>query len=647
MTARSDENSRRPGSTHSNGSSDRVASDRVAPDRVAPDRVALDRVVIRFAGDSGDGMQLTGSQFTYTSALLGNDISTFPDFPAEIRAPQGTVEGVSGFQVQIGAVDVHTPGDAADVLVAMNPAALKSNLKWLRPGGQLIVDVDDFDLKNLKRAGYPTNPLDDDSLEGYSLIRAPITSLTREALAGVELGTKGIVRCKNMFALGVVYWLFDRDPASTLRFFEAKFGKDPALVEGNRKALLAGLHFAETVEALPASYHIAPARIAPGKYRHISGNQATAWGLLAAAEALDDKLFYGSYPITPASDILHELCRHRGLGVLAFQAEDEIAAVCAAIGASFAGHLAVTASSGPGIALKGEGIGLAVMAELPLVVVNVQRAGPSTGLPTKTEQADLQLALHGRNGESPVIVLAARSPADCFDSAYLAAKLAIEHMTPVLLLTDGYLANGTEPWLIPDLDALPPITRKLAPPPVDDSAFQPYVRDPATLARFWAIPGMPGLEHRIGGLEKADLSGDISYDPLNHQKMVDLRAEKVARVADYIAPQTVHGEQSGKVLVVGWGGTYGSLLTAVTELEVTGESVGLAHFQALNPLPPNTDEVLSRFEHILVCELNSGQFARHLQGLHPHHRYHTCNKIEGLPFRVSELKTKILEVCHG
>ncbi|TVS13368.1 MAG: 2-oxoacid:acceptor oxidoreductase subunit alpha [Gammaproteobacteria bacterium] len=612
----------------------------------ASHKVELDRVVVRFAGDSGDGMQLTGSQFTYTSALLGNDIATLPDFPAEIRAPQGTVEGVSGFQVQIGAVDVHTPGDEADVLVAMNPAALRSNLKWLRPGGQLIVDLDDFESRNLKRAGYAADPLEDGSLEGYRVTRAPITSLTKEALKGVGLGTKDIVRCKNMFALGVVYWLFNRDPAKTLAFIADKFRKDPALVEANTKALQAGYHYAETVEALPSSYHIAPARIASGSYRHIAGNQATAWGLLAAAERLGSELFYASYPITPASDILHELSRHRGMGVLTFQAEDEIAAICAAVGASFAGTLAVTASSGPGIALKGEGMGLAVMAELPLVIVDVQRAGPSTGLPTKTEQADFNIALHGRNGESPVIVLAASSPAQCFEAAYTAAKLAIEHMTPVILLTDGYLANGTEPWRLPDVDAMPDIRRPT--PPADTAVpFQPYLRDPDTLARFWATPGTPGLEHRIGGLEKEDVAGDISYDPANHQKMVNLRAEKVARVAEHIPEQDIRCEQSGKVLVVGWGGTYGALLTAVTELEVEGESVGLAHFHHLNPLPSNTEAVLSRFEHILVCELNSGQFARHLRSLFPGHDIRQFNKIQGLPFRVNEVKEKIMGLCHG
>ncbi len=612
----------------------------------AKKKVELDRVVIRFAGDSGDGMQLTGSQFTYTSALLGNDIATLPDFPAEIRAPQGTLEGVSGFQVQIGAVDVHTPGDEADVLVAMNPAALRSNLKWLRPGGHLIVDLDDFEGKNLKRAGYDVDPLADGSLDAYSVTPAPITSLTKEALKGVALSTKGIVRCKNMFALGLVYWLFNRDPERTLAFIEEKFRKDDALVEANSKALLAGYNYADTIEALPSTFEVAPARIAPGIYRHIAGNQATAWGLLAAAERLESELFYASYPITPASDILHELSRHRGMGVVAFQAEDEIAAVCSAIGASFAGRLAVTASSGPGIALKGEGMGLAVMAELPLVIVDVQRAGPSTGLPTKTEQADLNIALHGRNGESPCIVLAASSPAQCFEAAYMAAKLAVEHMTPVILLTDGYLANGTEPWRIPNLDSMPDI-RPQVPPAGTVVPFQPYLRDPEKLARYWALPGTPGLEHRIGGLEKEDVGGDISYDPANHQRMVDLRSEKVARVADVLPPQAVRGEQHGKVLVVGWGGTQGSLLTAVIELEAAGESVGLAHFQYLNPLPSNTEEVLSRFEHILVCELNSGQFARHLKSMFPNHRYHQLNKVQGLPFRVNEVKDRIMELCHG
>jgi len=601
----------------------------------------LEKVVIRFAGDSGDGMQLTGSQFTFTSAMLGNDLATFPDFPAEIRAPQGTVEGVSGFQVQIGKIDIYTPGDQADVLVAMNPAALKSNLDHVRKGGNIIIDQDAFVQRNIEKAGFKGNPLEDGTLADYNVVHAPISSLTKTALEGIEIDNKSVMRSKNMFALGMMYWLFDRSLTETEKFLDAKFKKMPALAEANKKALYAGFHYAETVEALPASYKVPPAHIEKGTYRHISGNQATAWGLMAAAEKMGRKLFYGSYPITPASDILHELSKHKSMGVVTLQAEDEIAAVCSAIGASYAGELGTTASSGPGIALKGEAIGLAIMAELPLVIVDVQRGGPSTGLPTKTEQADLNIAVYGRNSESPAVVIAASTPSNCFDFAFVAAKIAVEHMTPVLLLTDGYLANGSEPWKFPKMNELPEI--KASVHKLNGQAYMPYARDPETLVRQWVVPGTPGLEHRIGGLEKQDLTGNVSYDPANHELMVNLRAKKVERVANSIPEQTVVGSGSGKLLVVGWGGTYGSLFTTVNELQHEGQNVDFAHFNYINPLPKNTGDLFSKYDRILVCELNLGQFAGYLKSHFPGLSIHSYHKVQGQPFTVSELKEHILE----
>ena len=604
--------------------------------------VEKDQVVIRFAGDSGDGMQLTGSQFSFTSALFGNDLATFPDFPAEIRAPLGTVEGVSGFQVQIGGVNIYTPGDEADVLVAMNPAALMSNMKYARAGGTIILDMDAFDQRNITKAGFKGNPVEDGTLDAYNVVEAPISSLTKTALEGIQIDNKSIMRCKNMFALGMMYWLFDRPLNDTEKYLEGKFKKTPALAEANKKALHTGYHFAETIEALPSMYKVPPAKIEKGKYRHISGNIATAWGFMAAAEKMGKKLFYGSYPITPASDILHELSRHKHLGIVSLQAEDEIAAVCSAIGASYAGQLGITASSGPGIALKGEAIGLAIMAEIPLVVVDVQRGGPSTGLPTKTEQADINLALYGRNSESPCIVLAASTPANCFEFAYMAAKLSIEHMTPVILLTDGYLANGSEPWKFPNMADMPPITIPYAQP--NGEAYLPYLRNKETLARYWAIPGMPGLEHRIGGLEKQELTGNVSYDPMNHENMVKVRAEKVARVANYIPDVKVMGEGKGKLLVVGWGGTYGSLHTAVSELWKAGRNIDHAHFNYINPLPKNTRELLSSYDKVVVCELNMGQFAAHLRSQYPGIKIESYTKIQGLPFTVTELKEKFINL---
>ena len=601
----------------------------------------LEKVVIRFAGDSGDGMQLTGSQFSLTSALWGNDLATFPDFPAEIRAPQGTVEGVSGFQVQIGGVNIYTPGDQADVLVAMNPAALKSNLQFARKGGNIIIDLDACVDRNIEKAGFAKNPLEDGSLSGYNVVEAPISSLTKTALQGLQLDNKSIMRSKNMFALGMMYWLFDRSLKETEKYLDAKFKKNPALAEGNKRALNAGYHYAETVEALPSVYKVPPASIEKGEYRHISGNIATAWGLMAAAEKMGKKIFFGSYPITPASDILHELSKHKNFGVITLQAEDEIAAVCSAIGASYAGQLGVTASSGPGIALKGEAIGLAIMAEIPLVVIDVQRGGPSTGLPTKTEQADINIAVYGRNSESQAIVLAASTPSNCFEFAYLAAKLTVEHMTPVILLSDGYLANGSEPWKFPAMADLPPITVKEV--KATNGAFQPYERDPQTLAREWALPGTPGLEHRIGGLEKQEVTGNVSYDPLNHEKMVLVRAEKVARVANDIPELQVKGDGNGKFLVVGWGGTYGSLFTSATELQRAGKKIDYVHFNYINPLPKNTKAVLEKYKKILVCELNMGQFAALLRSKFAGLNIVSYNKIQGQPFMVTELKEVFIE----
>lgn len=604
--------------------------------------VELDKVVIRFAGDSGDGMQLTGSQFTYTSAMLGNDLATFPDFPAEIRAPQGTVEGVSGFQVQIGKVDIYTPGDRADVLIAMNPAALRSNLEWVREGGNIIIDTDYFQERNFKKAGYESNPLEDGSLDDFKVIEAPITSLTKTALEGIELDNKSIVRCKNMFALGMMYWMFDRSKEETIKFLESKFRKYPVLIEANKKALAAGYNYAITIRVIASNYKVPAAKIEKGIYRHISGNQATAWGLLAAAEKMGRKLFYGSYPITPASDILHELSKYKNLGVITLQAEDEIAAVCSAIGASYAGQLGVTASAGPGIALKGEAIGLAIMAEIPLIVIDVQRGGPSTGLPTKTEQADLNLALYGRNSDSPCIVIAPSTPANCFQYIFEAVRLTVEHMTPVIFLSDGYLANGSEPWKLPSMKDLPDIKVPLF--KENGQSYQPYLRDPGKKSRYWVTPGMAGFEHRIGGLEKEDVTGNVSYDPVNHQKMINIRSDKVKAVAEFIPEQQVIGEKSGELLLVGWGSTFGSMLSAVKELDQEGIKIGLAHINYLNPLPKNLGQILGSYQQILVGELNSGQLAGYLRMMYPEYKYQQLNKVQGLPFTIAELKEKILSI---
>jgi 2-oxoglutarate/2-oxoacid ferredoxin oxidoreductase subunit alpha len=600
--------------------------------------VELDEVVIKFAGDSGDGMQLTGGQFSDASAFLGNDLSTFPDYPSEIRAPEGTIAGVSGFQVQIGNKKVQTPGDKADVLVAMNPAALRTNMKWLKNGATVIIDVDNFDDKNYTKAGYTSDPLEDGSLEEYHLIKAPITTLTRETVASMDIDGRTSDKMRNQFVIGLLYWLFNRDIKIGETFLSEKFAKKPIYKNANIAVLHAGFNYAENIEAISTSFIVNPAEKKKGLYRNITGNIATAWGLLAASEKSGRQLFLGSYPITPATEILQELSHMKNLDAITFQAEDEIAGICAAIGAAFTGKLAITTTSGPGLALKGEAIGLAVMTELPIVIVNVQRGGPSTGLPTKTEQSDLMQALYGRNGESPCVVMAASTPANCFHYAYQASKIALEHMTPVILLTDGYIANGSELWPIPDTDDLPSIS----PPLVEDNnaSYKPYLRDDLTLSRYWALPGQQGLRHRVGGLEKANITGEVSHDPVNHELMIKLRAEKIDRVANYIPELELCGKDSADLLIIGWGGTFGALNTAITELQKEGKSITLCHFNYINPLPKNTKEVLKNFKKRIICELNYGQFATYLRSQYPEYEYLQYNKIQGLPFMISELKSK-------
>ncbi|TRX72320.1 2-oxoacid:acceptor oxidoreductase subunit alpha [Carboxylicivirga sp. M1479] len=599
--------------------------------------IERDEVVVRFSGDSGDGMQLTGTLFSYTSAIFGNDISTFPDYPSEIRAPQGTISGVSGFQVHFGHTEVFTPGDYCDVLVAMNPAALKANAKWMKPGGTVVLDVDSCDEKNLRKAGYETDdPITESKLGDYNIVKAPITTLTKESLKDMGLDNKSILRSKNMYALGLVYWLFDRPLDHTKEYISKKFKKNQLVVDANLKVLDDGYNYGNIIQALTPSYHIHPADIKKGKYRNLSGNVAVAWGFLAAAEKSGLELFLGSYPITPATEILQELSARKDLGVKVFQAEDEIAGICTTIGASFAGDLAVTTTSGPGLALKGEAIGLAVIAELPMVIVNVQRGGPSTGLPTKTEQSDLMQALYGRNGESPCVVIAASSPTNCFDYAFYAAKIAVEHMTPVILLTDGFLANGTQPWRLPNLEEWPSINVPKA--DVNDKDWHPYKRDVEKLSRYWATPGVAGLEHRIGGLEKDEHTGAVSHDALNHERMVEIREDKVQRVATNIPELELLGDENANVLVVGWGGTFGHLFTAVDELANEGHNFALAHFNYIKPLPRNTYDVLKRYKKIVVCELNRGQFADYLTMNFPDIQTLRFNKIQGQPFTVVELK---------
>lgn len=597
-------------------------------------REELKQVTIRFAGDSGDGMQLTGSQFTNTSAYVGNDISTFPDFPAEIRAPAGTVPGVSGFQVHFASHDIHTPGDAPDVLVAMNPAALKANLAEMAPGTMIILNVDSFNSAQYRKAGYDQDPLEDGSLEGYRLLKLPLTEMTQRAVEEVGLSKKEADRCKNLFALGIMYYLYDRPLGLTQSWLESKFGKKPDILRANQLALEAGYNYADTAEIFTSYYSVPRAQLGKGKYRSITGNQALAMGFAAAAKMTGKHVVYGSYPITPASDVLHELAKLRHFGVHTFQAEDEIAAVSAAIGASFGGALGLTGTSGPGLCLKAEAIGLAVMTELPLVILNVQRAGPSTGMPTKTEQSDLLQAIYGRNGDSPLAVLAPATPGECFTFAVEAFRIAVEHMTPVILLSDGFLANGAEPWLIPDADALPDIN--IPKVTATDEPFQPYTRNPETLARPWAVPGQAHLEHRIGGLEKEDITGNVCYDPDNHQLMTDMRMDKVARIANNIPELEVFGDPEAETLVLSWGGTYGAMLSTVEKLNAVGHKVAAAHFRYLNPFPANTAEVLQRYTNLLVAELNTGQldvlirarFARPTTGFF---------KVKGKPFAVSEL----------
>ena len=599
----------------------------------------LEDATVRFCGDSGDGMQLAGTQFTNTSALAGNDVATFPDFPAEIRAPRGTKAGVSGFQVHFSSNDIYTPGDTVDALVAMNPAALTTNLEDLRDGGVLLINKDSFDKKGLEQAGYKVSPLEDNSLSKYKMHAVEMTKLNRLAVEGLGLSQKEADLCRNFFAMGLVFWLYDRSLEPTLRFIAAKFGKKPEVAEANTRSLKAGYHYGETVEAINTQYQVAPAKLDPGTYRNIMGNTALAYGLLAAAKLSNKRLFLGAYPITPASDILHELASHKNFDVLTFQAEDEIAAITSAVGAAFAGEMAVTASSGPGIALKAEAMGLAVMTELPMLIINVQRGGPSTGLPTKTEQADLFQALYGRNGECPMPVIAASGPADCFYAAQEAWRIAVRFMTPVMLLTDGYIANGSEPWRIPATSDLGKTEITHPAEPANGAAFMPYSRD-ERLARPWAVPGTPGLMHRIGGLEKQDITGNVCYDPLNHEHMVHTRAKKVALVADDIPLQTVDGPKSGDLLVVSWGGTYGACATAVHKMHARGLSVAHCHLRYLNPLPKNLGEVLKSYKQVLVPELNLGQLravlrAEFLIDAIGH------NKVQGKPFSVSELVEKI------
>ncbi|MEI7471869.1 MAG: 2-oxoacid:acceptor oxidoreductase subunit alpha [Chitinophagaceae bacterium] len=598
----------------------------------------LQEVVIKFAGDSGDGMQLTGSQFTNNTALLGIDLATFPDFPAEIRAPIGTIPGVSGYQLRFSSDRIYTPGDACDVLVCMNAAALKTNLTALKKGGKIIANSDGFDSRNLRLANYPEgiNPLEDGSLESYDLIKMDVTKMTREALKEITMGTKEKDRAKNMFVLGFLYWMYGREMENTIGFFQEKFGKKPEIFESNVKALKAGYNYGDTTETFTTKYTVAKAKMEPGTYRSIMGNQATALGLIAAAQKSGLPLFLGSYPITPASDILHELSKYKNFGVKTFQAEDEIAAITSAIGAAYGGNLGITTSSGPGIALKGEAMGLAVMLEIPLLIINVQRGGPSTGLPTKTEQSDLMQAYYGRNGECPMPVISASTPHDCFDAVYEAVRIAVQHMTPVIFLTDGYIANGAEPWKFPKAADLPEIKVSFAEKLADGEKFKPYQRD-EKLARPWAIPGTPGLEHRVGGIEKQDITGNISYDPANHQHMVNTRQAKVDMIANYIPDQQLDsGKEKGKVLVIGWGSTYGAIKSACTELQNAGKSISHAHLRYIRPFPKNLGDIIKNFDTVIIPEINNGQLVKIIRDVYfvdakPY------NKVMGVPITKGEL----------
>lgn len=603
----------------------------------------LQEVVIKFAGDSGDGMQLTGSQFTNNTALLGNDLATFPDFPAEIRAPQGTLPGVSGFQLRFSSDMVYTPGDECDVLVAMNAAALKVNLKTLKKGGKIIANTDGFDTKNLRLANYPDgiNPLEDNSLSNYELIKIDVTKMTREALKDITMGTKEKDRAKNMFVLGFLYWMYNRKMDSSIAFIKEKFGKKPEIYESNVRALQAGYNYGDTIEVTGVTYTVAKAKMQPGTYRSIMGNQALAYGLIAFSQKSDLPLFLGTYPITPASDILHELSRYKAFGIRTFQAEDEIAGITSAIGASYGGSLGVTTTSGPGMALKGEAMGLAVMLEIPLVIVDVQRGGPSTGLPTKTEQSDLLQAYYGRNGECPMPVISASTPSDCFDGVYEACRLAVEHMTPVIFLSDGYIANGAEPWRFPKSEDLPTVKVTFK---TDlghgEEKFQPYLRD-EKLVRPWAVPGTPGLEHRIGGIEKQNITGNVSYDPENHQLMVKLREEKVEKISEYIPEQHLDsGPEKGKILVIGWGSTYGVIKSTVAELQAQGHDISHAHLRYIRPFPKNLGDIIKNFEQVLIPEINNGQLIKIIRD-----KYlidaKGYNKIMGVPITKSELSEAI------
>jgi 2-oxoglutarate/2-oxoacid ferredoxin oxidoreductase subunit alpha len=610
----------------------------MATETIPRQRETLQQAVVRFCGDSGDGMQITGSQFTNTAAVFGNDLSTFPDFPAEIRAPAGTLPGVSGFQINFSSTEIYTPGDAVDVLVAMNPAALKMNVADLKPGGILIVNVDNFKETDLKKAQCATNPLEDHSLDGYRLFAVELTKLTRAALRDLGLDAKSMDRCKNFFALGMCYWLYNRSMDTTYRWLDDKFQNKPLLAEANKLAMKAGYAYCDATEAFQVRYEVPPAKLAPGIYRNISGNSALALGFIAAAQKANLPLFQGSYPITPASDILHELSMYKEFGVMTFQAEDEIAAITSVIGAAYGGALAITTTSGPGMALKTEALGLAIATELPIVVCDIQRGGPSTGLPTKTEQADLFQAMFGRNSEAPVPILAAATPGDCFWIALEASRIAVKYMIPVIVLSDGYLANGAEPWKIPELSELPDFPVQFR---TDAEGFMPYARDPQTLARPWAVPGTPGLEHRIGGLEKQDVTGNVNYEPLNHERMVRLRAAKVEAVVQDVPDAVPAGDEDG-VLVVGWGSTYGAITAAVRAQREKGRRVAHVHLRYLNPLPRNLGEVLKRYRQVVVPEMNMGQLswllrAKYLvdaQGL---------NKIQGKPFKQSEIEARIEE----
>ena len=606
------------------------------------DVITKEDVVVKFVGDSGDGMQLTGNLFSDTAALEGNDLANFPDYPAEIRGPINTIAGVSGFQVHIGHKRVYSSGDMCDVLVAMNPASLKSNLKWAKKGATIITDYDTYNDKVFEKSGYTVNPLEDGSLSDYNVIQAPITTLTKEALASLNLDNKTAEKSRNMFALGMMYFMFNWKQDKAFDFFAKKFKKKPIIVEANKLALMAGYNYAETVEAMSITYNVPAASLDKGRYRNISGNIATAWGFLAAAERSGRPLFLGSYPITPATEILMELSKYKNLGAKVFQAEDEIAGICSAIGASYAGSMALTTTSGPGLSLKSEAMGLAVITELPLVIVNVQRGGPSTGLPTKSEQSDLMQALYGRNGECPLVVMAAASPSDCFYAAYESAKISMEHMTPVILLTDGYIGQGSELFRIPKTASLASIKPPIA--EANDKDYQPFKRDPNTLVRKWALPGTEGLRHRVGGLEKENGIGNVSMDPANHQLMTDLRYNKVMKVADTLPLQEVTGAAEGDLLVVSWGGTYGAVHTAVEDLINEGKKISHCHFKYIMPLPKNTEEILSKYKQIVVCELNSGQFVQYLKINFPKYNYTQYNKVQGLPFNVSELSDKFNQI---